>query len=54
MEIFKLEINFGNEAILDAEDVARALEKIARRLRNGDKFGIIHDDNGNKCGQWSL
>ena len=56
MNKFEINIDLGNEAMETAEDVARALETVATRLRRqGDFFaGIIHDLNGNSVGEFGL
>lgn len=52
---FELEIALGNAAMQTSADVARALERIASRLRNiaDDEGASIRDENGNKVGTWS-
>jgi hypothetical protein len=60
---FKLEIELGNDAMQYANDVAGALENVARSLRSHDlttfdeldpfdRKGTIRDENGNKVGKW--
>lgn len=52
---FQLTIDSDNEAMRTADDVARALRKVANRLA-GESDGAmsIFDDNGNNVGEWSL
>lgn len=54
MEKFRLEIQLGNDAMQDAQDVARALEATARRMRQGDESGKIMDANGNSVGRFAI
>jgi len=53
---FEVEFDSGNEAIVASPISATQviLERIVRFLREGRNFGIIHDANGNKIGEWSL
>ena len=52
---FTLKIELGNDAMLSRRDVARALRKVADRLRNEDRDDAkILDDNGNSVGEWEL
>ena len=51
---FKLQIDLGNDAMTSADDVARALERVARQLRAGKVRGNISDDNGNTVGAFAL
>ena len=53
---FKLEIEIGNDAMLDYDDLARVLHRVASSLRgmgkpNINDFDPIRDDNGNTVGQ---
>jgi hypothetical protein len=54
---FKVEIKLGNDAMQTPEDVADALEKVARELRQdgwrGFCTGGIRDINGNTVGHYS-
>lgn len=53
--MFKLTINLGNEAMMTAEDVSRALVKVACQITlTGHGSGSIIDDNGDKVGFWTL
>lgn len=57
--LFKLEIELGNAAMMGPEDVAEALEELAKRLRAWAKTGsmvslAIRDRNGNSVGDWSI
>lgn len=52
---FQLEIELGNDAMQTTEDVAEALEQVAKELSlivSG--WGSIRDRNGNKVGTWKL
>ncbi len=52
---FALTIKLGNDAMRTLEDVADALESVARSLRVGTCYGQtrpIHDINGNRVGEW--
>lgn len=59
---FILEINLGNDAMREAQDVGHALERVAERLfgRAGrEELGIgddgpIRDLNGNAVGRWEI
>jgi hypothetical protein len=60
---FELSIELGNEAMLGDDDIADALEKVAKRLRDNaytaanvqeDITRVILDYNGNGVGEWSL
>ncbi len=51
-ERFVLVIEMGNDAMQDLDDVARALDKLAR---NGfADSGYIRDENGNTVGHYEL
>lgn len=52
MDTFKLKIELGNDAMQTPEDVADALEKVVRDLRNGVRNRNIYDENGNKVGEF--
>lgn len=49
---FRVSINLGNDAMRKAEDVAEALEKVAKKLREQAVAGTISDRNGNYVGQF--
>jgi hypothetical protein len=51
---FKLVIRLGNEAMLTADDVARALRGVAEKLENGRAGGHVVDLNGNVVGDFEL
>ena len=56
---FNLTIKFGNAAMDEPRDVAKALTDLAADLqRNGfigvGEFALIRDVNGNKVGTWSI
>lgn len=56
---FTLEINLGNDAMKDSQDLAKALHRIARKIDiEGINFeavggGYIFDDNGNEVGTFT-
>lgn len=51
---FSLEIEMGNDAMMRASDVAKALREVATTLENERtrKEGRIRDANGNTVGSW--
>ena len=62
---FSLEFSTSNAAFGDnndradrtewtarAEEIARILEAVAARVRNGEDCGNCHDYNGNTVGKW--
>jgi hypothetical protein len=51
---FTMRIRVGNAAMSTPEDVARALETVASRLKDGYTEGVIHDANGNLTGDWDF
>jgi hypothetical protein len=53
---FEMKVESGNEAIVSSPISATQviLERIVKLMREGRNFGIIHDSNGNKVGEWSL
>lgn len=51
---FGLHIDLGNEAMQTGDDVADALEQVARKLRRGAESGAIMDRNGNRVGIFNL
>ena len=51
---FSLSIYLGNEACQSDEDIADALEAVAKKLRNGQSAGKIVDVNGNSVGKFSI
>lgn len=56
-EKFTLNINLGNAAMCEIEDLARALERVIEDLSYGDisrSVGHIQDLNGNTVGKWEL
>lgn len=56
-EKFTLNINLGNAAMCEIEDLARALERVIEDLSYGDmsrSVGYIQDLNGNTVGKWEL
>jgi len=52
---FKVTIDLENAAFEDgwADEAARILERVARRLRTGDESGKCMDANGNSVGEFS-
>lgn len=52
--MFELKIEMGNELMLNAHDLALALEGVVFRLRDGESIGLIRDLNGNTVGEWEL
>lgn len=55
MQTFKLKIEVGHHPVYDRYDVADRLICISHRLQNtNDEEGILHDDEGNEIGTWSL
>jgi hypothetical protein len=56
MDRFTLEIELGSDAMRYPDDVAAALERVARRLAGsvGPQEGTIVDLNGNTVGHWTL
>jgi hypothetical protein len=56
---FKLEIETGNAAFGDSDaergaEIARILRDVALRLDKGDEYGVIHDSNGNRVGEFIM
>lgn len=56
---FKLEIELGNDAMQSYDDLAAALEKTARKLRDYAEVtigetGRIMDENGLAVGRWRV
>lgn len=54
---FTLEIELGNSAMSEIEDIARALRGVTESLsyRDMSKFvGYVQDRNGNSVGKWEL
>lgn len=53
--MFKLEIELGNDAMQDREDVASALRKAAEKIeQTSAALGRIIDENGNTVGTWDF
>ena len=63
--MFKLEIKTGNAAFCDpmtgeednyaeAYEVARILNEVTEKIKNGQREGSCIDINGNKVGSWRL
>lgn len=51
---FNVDITLGNAAMLTGDDVALALDTIARRVETGAVDGRILDVNGASVGKWTL
>jgi hypothetical protein len=51
---FSLKIDLGNDLMLNADDVAAALEQVARRVHSGALLGKIKDENGNTVGAFEF
>lgn len=52
---FNLNIKLGNDNMMGADDVAKALEKLAEKLRySGALEGKIMDANGNNVGEYQF
>ncbi len=57
---FTITIELGNAAMLTQEDVARALEKTASKIRDysdppcSGEGGRVIDANGNAVGRWGF
>lgn len=52
---FVLIINLGDDAMQSAEDIARALQDAARRIRVSSAYnGSIRDINGNQVGSFDI
>ena len=52
--MFKLEFSTENAAFEDSLEVVVILERIAQKMKQGDRFGAVKDSNGNTVGRWSL
>jgi hypothetical protein len=53
-ERFTVEIELGNDAMQNGEDVANALVEMAADLRIGQESGVVRDFNGNTVGRWAF
>ncbi|GAA3510063.1 hypothetical protein GCM10022234_00310 [Aeromicrobium panaciterrae] len=58
---FTLSITLGNDAMQDAVDLERALDKVRAQVADLDggwittaDGGTVHDMNGNRVGDWSV
>jgi hypothetical protein len=51
---FRINIELGNDAMSTPEDVAGALEQVAKRLRDGARSGIVKDANGATVGDFEF
>jgi hypothetical protein len=54
MPILKVEIDGDNAAFGTIADFADLVEKVARRLRDGETSHGIYDSNGNYVGQFYI
>lgn len=55
--MFRIEFDTDSEAFddgLDAEESARILRDVARKLSDGHTSGKVRDVNGNSVGTWKL
>jgi NADH/NAD ratio-sensing transcriptional regulator Rex len=54
MSQFILKINFGNDAMINADNIGEALVHYGKKIRSTGRFdiGTIHDQNGNTVGQY--
>jgi hypothetical protein len=50
--MFALYIELGNDAMCSPDDIAEALEKVAKKVRGGATDGRIVDVNGNVVGEF--
>ena len=56
-DYFYLKIRLGDAAMRAPDDIAAALERIARVVHEGGTakdFGVVQDENGNTCGTWTV
>jgi hypothetical protein len=51
---FHVSVNLGNDAMVNAYDLATALRKVAEQVENGDIGDDVRDFNGNTVGRWDL
>lgn len=57
---FKMNIQFGNEAMQTSQDIAKALRKVADRVEREEITGgtiigsKVFDENGNSVGRWEV
>lgn len=54
---FTVQVELGNDAMLKATDVARALRELSNRLSEATSpqgEGVVRDDNGNRVGRWAF
>jgi hypothetical protein len=52
---FKVEIEMGNDAMQNGDDIASALEAVAKKIRDDGRWnGFVWDINGNTVGDYSL
>lgn len=53
-ETFAMTVRMGNAAMQEGEDLVRPLRHVSDRLVRGERSGVVHDENGNAVGAWSL
>lgn len=53
---FKINIETDNAALADdgESEIVRILRKIANRIEEGERDGLVHDINGNRVGHWDV
>ena len=56
---FKLEIELGNDAMQDRDDVGHELYRLSKRLMGAEAFEpgdgeLVRDANGNTVGKWEV
>ena len=53
---FKLEFDTDNDDFYEAPHAQTSgiLRNVAQKVILGHRYGLIHDTNGNKVGQWKL
>ena len=53
--MFTMSIKTRNSAFEDKEyEVSRLLNEVAKKIKNGDTDGSIHDADGNNVGKFKL
>lgn len=52
--MLKVEIETGNAAMIEADDIAEALRAVAQDITNGAVSGRVFDYNGNIVGTWAV
>jgi len=51
---FTLNFKMDNAAFDMPTETTKILDKVARRLFNGETYGTIQDTNGNTVGKWEI